>query len=95
LSAAVELFGCEGMSLLAAGTDGQDGPCDAAGAIVTCDLITSKKQLKQAKEYLKNHDSYGFFQSSQVNKLHHLITGPTGTNVMDICIILCQKQYSS
>jgi glycerate 2-kinase len=65
---------------LSMGTDGIDGPTDAAGAWI--DHNTMKKVRKHQldiKTYLDNNDSYSFFK--QINQL--LITGPTGTNVMD------------
>jgi len=85
LSAAMELNRIEGVSILSCGTDGNDGPTDAAGAI--CDGTTINRANKfslNAKEYLENNDSYNFF-----NKVGDLIiTDPTNTNVMDIQIVL-------
>lgn len=73
---------------LSAGTDGTDGPTDAAGAI--CDGDTIKRALQrnlEPKSHLDNNDSYHFFQ-----KLGDLIiTGPTHTNVMDIHLALIGK----
>ncbi len=67
------------------GTDGTDGPTDAAGAWIdqnTWKLVKEKKLDIQA--YLQRNDSYHFFE-----KLGHLIkTGPTGTNVMDMMIFI-------
>lgn len=88
LSFAVEIDGLSGITLLSAGTDGTDGPTNAAGAIV--DGKTIKKASPKGldpKEFLKNNDSYNFFK--QIDEL--LITGPTGTNVMDIQIVLIEK----
>jgi glycerate 2-kinase len=66
-------------------TDGIDGPVDAAGAI--CDgesRLRARAANVSAREYLARNDSYEFF-----NKLGDLIvTGPTGTNVMDIGVVL-------
>lgn len=74
-----------GITLLSAGTDGTDGPTDAAGAIVTGDTISRALSLGlDAGAYLANNDSYTFF--AKMGDL--LITGPTGTNVMDLQIIL-------
>lgn len=70
-------------TLLSAGTDGTDGPTDAAGAIITSELLNNEWiTAKQIDEYLINFDSYHFFK--KVDSL--LITGPTHTNVMDIMI---------
>lgn len=68
-------------------TDGIDGPIDAAGAI--CDgqsRLVARGINVSAREHLAQNDSYGFF-----DKLGDLvITGPTGTNVMDIGIVLVE-----
>jgi len=74
--------------MMSAGTDGTDGPTDAAGA------FADGKTLKRARtmgldpwSFLKENDSYHFFE-----KLGDLIiTGPTGTNVMDLRILLVKK----
>ena len=71
----------------AAGTDGTDGPTDAAGAAVDGHTISRASSMQlDALAYLNNNDSYTFFQKT--NDL--LVTGPTGTNVMDIQIILAE-----
>ena len=85
LAFALEIDGIEGITFLSAGTDGTDGPTDAAGAIVDGHTITKAKSLGiNGEEYLNNNDSYNFFK--KVGGL--FITGPTGTNVMDIQITL-------
>ena len=87
LAFADEIEGIEGITLLSAGTDGTDGPTDAAGAIV--DGETGKKAKARGlnpKVFLDNNDSYNFFKKAD----DLLITGPTGTNVMDIQIILIE-----
>jgi glycerate 2-kinase len=87
LAFALEVEGVEGITLLSAGTDGTDGPTDAAGAVVDGNTISRARTLNlDAKSYLDNNDSYTLFQKT--NDL--LITGPTGTNVMDIQIILVE-----
>jgi glycerate 2-kinase len=68
------------------GTDGTDGPTDAAGALA--DNTTAARALKFGAgflvESLENNDSYTFFR-----RLGDLImTGPTGTNVMDLHLLL-------
>lgn len=74
-------------TLLSAGTDGTDGPTDAAGAIITSELLTNDWiTAKQIDDHLSNFDSYHFFK--KVNSL--IITGPTHTNVMDIMIALIE-----
>jgi len=66
-------------------TDGIDGNSDAAGAIADGNTIQrAKKKGLKPEAYLDNNDSYNFFK----NLDDLLITGPTGTNVMDIQLIL-------
>ena len=87
LAFALEIDGIQGTTLLSAGTDGTDGPTDAAGAIVNGDTIQKARSLSlDPVAYLKNNDSYNFF--SKIGEF--LITGPTGTNVMDLQIILIE-----
>ncbi len=82
---AMEIEGIDGITLLSAGTDGTDGPTDAAGAVVDGETLkTAKASGLDPKEYLDNNDSYNFLKKSG----DLLITGPTGTNVMDIQIII-------
>jgi len=85
LAAARELAGSEGLALLSAGTDGTDGPTDAAGAMAFGDTLARAAGLGlDAAAHLKRNDSYPFF-----NGLGDLVvTGPTGTNVMDVQIML-------
>jgi glycerate 2-kinase len=69
------------LALLSGGTDGEDGPTDAAGAIVDADAIARAKVLSlDPAEYLAINNSYPFFE--QTGGL--LRTGPTHTNVMDL-----------
>lgn len=75
------------ITILCAGTDGTDGPTNAAGAVV--DHETETKSVEKGinpNYYLTNYDSYHFFQ--QVGG--HIITGNTGTNVMDIIVAIVQ-----
>lgn len=87
LSFALEIAGIPGITLLSAGTDGSDGPTDAAGAFVDGDTIPLRKK-DAALRSLAQNDSYTFF------KEHGglFITGPTGTNVMDVQIISIRPQ---
>jgi glycerate-2-kinase len=88
LAFAVDIAGVEDITLLSAGTDGTDGPTDAAGAIVDGETIRNAK-LKglDPMAYLENNDSYTFFKKTG----ELLITGSTGTNVMDVQIILINE----
>lgn len=73
------------ISILCAGTDGTDGPTDAAGAVVDANsMLEAMKQGDVPKSYLDTSDSYHFFERYG----GHIITGNTQTNVMDIIIIL-------
>lgn len=80
------------VTLLCAGTDGQDGPTDAAGAYVTQNTATEAScHNLDIDAYLANNDSYNFF--STLNNGQYLIqTGPTGTNVMDIHVIIIEPR---
>lgn len=85
LAFALEIRDIQGITLLSAGTDGTDGPTDAAGAIVDGQSVAKGASLGlDASGYLANNDSYSFF--SKTGEL--FITGPTGTNVMDLELIL-------
>ncbi len=88
LVGAMGIKGMKNVVFLSAGTDGTDGPTDAAGAI--CDGESIKRALKRGlnpKRYLDRNDSYRFF-----GKLGDLIiTGPTNTNVMDVHLALIGK----
>ncbi len=85
LKAATLLLGHPGVTLLAAGTDGTDGPTDMAGAVV--DSETCKRAIAlglNAGECLLSFDSYPFFRAVG----GHVFTGPTMTNVMDLLLVL-------
>ncbi len=72
------------ITILSAGTDGTDGPTDAAGGVVNSHtLLKAKEKGLSLQAYLKNHDTYHFLE--QTSSL--LVTGPTQTNVMDIMIL--------
>lgn len=73
------------LTILSGGTDGEDGPTDAAGAICDTDILMEAVQLNLDPErYLKSHNSYEFFRATG----GLLKTGLTGTNVMDIRLVL-------
>jgi glycerate 2-kinase len=85
LAAAIALDGQGPATIFSAGTDGLDGPTDAAGAIADEKTLARAQALNlDAREFLRNNDSYHFFEP-----LDALVkTGPTGTNVMDVRILL-------
>ena len=75
-------------SFLSAGTDGIDGPTDAAGAVIQNDtFLHASKQGLDPYTYLKDNDSNTFFKALN-NGENLIITGHTGTNVMDLQILL-------
>ena len=85
LAAAIEIAGTEGITIASAGTDGTDGPTDAAGAQADGATVARGQKLGlDAKAYLSNNDSYHFFQPLK----DLIMTGPTGTNVMDLRVML-------
>lgn len=95
LAFAVQIDGVAGITLLSAGTDGTDGPTDAAGAIVDGETARKARQAGIDPEgYLVRNDSYSFFQQydSLTGDAAHLLTGPTGTNVMDVQIMCIEKE---
>ena len=85
LAAATELEDIRHAALLCAGTDGRDGPTDAAGAFAFGDTVTrGKKAGMEATRFLERNDSYSFFKN--IGDL--FITGQTRTNVMDLAILI-------
>ncbi len=89
LAAAIELEGmpAERAVVLSAGTDGTDGPTDAAGALTDGATVSRAAALGlDARKFLANNDAYHLFEP-----LHDLVlTGPTNTNVNDLVLILMQ-----
>jgi glycerate 2-kinase len=89
--AAIEWLGeSNGIVLLSAGTDGEDGPTNAAGAFVTEDVvrIAAERGLKP-QEYLARNDAYKFFEISG----GLFITGATHTNVCDLRVVLVDQSH--
>lgn len=94
LAFALAIEGLQGVSLLSAGTDGSDGPTDAAGAMVDGATAAQARSLGiDVQSHFDNNDSYNFFQrfDAASNGHSHLKIGPTGTNVMDVQIVLLEK----
>lgn len=84
LSALQEIEGNDNIYIASFGTDGIDGPTDAAGAIVSNELLKKAKNLSIGIDtYLDNNDSYNFFKKVG----GHITFGPTGTNVCDIVLL--------
>jgi glycerate 2-kinase len=89
LAAAIEIKTWENIVAFCAGTDGTDGPTDAAGAVA--DSFTIQRAQEKginAHKYAANNDSYRFFE--QLDDL--IITGPTCTNVMDLYIFMVDSK---
>ncbi|TYB30807.1 MAG: glycerate kinase, partial [Candidatus Mcinerneyibacterium aminivorans] len=83
-----EMDSFENIYFISASTDGNDGPTDAAGAYADIELFErSKEKDLSIDDYLKNNDSYHFFE--EIDGL--VKTGPTNTNVCDIHLILIEN----
>lgn len=85
LAAALDIAGLPDVVVLSAGTDGTDGPTDAAGAIVDGETVArAVAQGLNPRASLEANDAYPFFQ--RLDDL--IITGPTKTNVMDVRLVI-------
>lgn len=85
LAAALDIAGLEAVVVLSAGTDGTDGPTEAAGAIADGTTVQrARERGLDPRQFLHRNDAYHFFTA--LDDL--LMTGPTGTNVMDVHLIL-------
>jgi hydroxypyruvate reductase len=89
LALALRIEGLDEVLGVSVGTDGIDGPTDAAGAIVSGRTVQRARELGlDPARALAENDSYPFFEA--LGDL--VVTGPTGTNVMDIQILLVKKR---
>ncbi len=90
LAALVQLIddGADGLAMLSGGTDGEDGPTDAAGAVLTARILSLAKNLGlDPADFLARNDAYSFFEP-----LDALIkTGPTHTNVCDVRVVVVDR----
>jgi hydroxypyruvate reductase len=77
----MDIAGLDRVVVFSAGTDGSDGPTNAAGAIADGQTLERKPE---ARLFLDRNDSYNYFKP--LGDL--VITGPTNTNVMDVRLIL-------
>jgi glycerate 2-kinase len=78
----------EGIVLLSGGTDGEDGPTDAAGAILSAELIAEMRRRNlDPGSFLRRNDAYTFFEQSR----GLIKTGPTHTNVCDLRVVTVSR----
>jgi hydroxypyruvate reductase len=81
--------GAAGVALVSGGTDGEDGPTDAAGALLDAAVLAeARRQNLRPADYLARNDAYHFFEP-----LGALIkTGPTHTNVCDLRVVVVDRK---
>jgi hydroxypyruvate reductase len=85
LAACFPLSGVPDVLLASLGTDGSDGPTDAAGAWVDGSTLERARSMGlDASRHLAENNAYEFF--ARIDQL--LITGPTNTNVNDVCVLV-------
>jgi hydroxypyruvate reductase/glycerate 2-kinase len=82
---ALSLEGQHPVSVLSLATDGVDGPTDAAGALISSyTTLQARKKGHLPEPYIQQYNSYAFHEA--MNTL--IKTGPSGTNLMDLCVVL-------
>jgi hydroxypyruvate reductase len=81
---------CEGVAILSGGTDGEDGPTDAAGAFIDSEVFAAavRERLDPA-DYLRRCDAYSFFSATG----GLIKTGPTHTNVGDLRVVVVESAW--
>ena len=80
--------GARGMAILSGGTDGEDGPTDAAGALLDASVLAGAKERQlDPADYLARNDAYNFFRP--IDAL--IRTGPTHTNVCDVRVVVVDR----
>ena len=85
LAGAMQLSGWDNVVLFSGGTDGTDGPTDAAGGVSDGQTMArAEEKGLSAQAYLKNNDAYHFLK--ELDDL--VMTGPTGTNVADVAFVM-------
>jgi hydroxypyruvate reductase len=89
LACGMEIAGWKGAAVFSAGTDGTDGPTDAAGAFADWRMVERAQEMGlNPNVSLQENDAYPFFK--RLGDL--IITGPTNTNVMDIRILIAVEE---
>lgn len=87
LICALSLEGQHKVQLLSVGTDGIDGPTDAAGALIdSFTTLKARKKKLSPEEFLQNNDSYHFHKHMDTL----IKTGPTGNNLMDLQVLIVE-----
>jgi hydroxypyruvate reductase/glycerate 2-kinase len=87
LLAALRLQNMPGVTFLSAGTDGNDGNTEMAGAVVDSETVHTALSMNcDPERFLADFDSYHFFKSAG----GHIFTGPTMTNVMDLAVVIIE-----
>ena len=85
LAASQVIAGTKGTVIASIGSDGIDGPTEAAGAMVDgYTVLSGSKKKLEIKDFLENNDSFNYLK--ETNNL--IITGSTGTNVMDFIVVV-------
>jgi hydroxypyruvate reductase len=85
LAALASLGDCRGIAIISGGTDGEDGPTDAAGALITPEIVQRARELRlDPGDYLRRNDAYTFFDAAG----GLFKTGPTQTNVCDLRVVV-------
>lgn len=80
--------GCEGIAVLSGGTDGEDGPTDAAGAFLDAEILAAvRRHNLNMADYLRRCDAYHFFEAAG----GLIKTGPTHTNVCDLRVVVVDR----
>ncbi len=88
LALALDLEGVEGWAAFSVDTDGNDGPTDAAGGLVSGATVTAiREKSLDPEEALRNNDAYAALGAGGAL----LVTGPTGTNVNDLRVTLVRR----
>jgi hydroxypyruvate reductase len=91
LAAAVELKGVQGVLAAAMGTDGKDGPTDAAGAFADGGTVARGHAAGlDARDALRRNDAYPFLRAAG----DLIVIGPTGTNVNDVVLVLVDARVN-
>lgn len=87
LAALAELGDCRDIALVSGGTDGEDGPTDAAGAMIDASIAAELRDADLA-DTLRRNDAYTLFEPAG----GLLMTGPTNTNVCDLRVVTVARQ---